>query len=245
MFAKTSRHAYRGTMTAAVALMLLAAPAAVAQVADATSTTPAVPPTTAPGAAPADMSPQDNYSTAPGANAADVGRDATTSPGVMPGTAGAASTATDMTGTTGTATAGTSATTPSDTTATDTATTGTAASGTAASGTASTGTTTTYGTATGSTGGSAGSATASTGGDAEVLAEIDKPTDLGERKGPAQRELALMQTTLLNRFSQLGFSDVREFRREGESYVAEAQTAEGQWVTVVMDPASGTIVARR
>lgn len=80
-------------------------------------------------------------------------------------------------------------------------------------------------------------------GGTEVLVEIDEVDDA--RLGPAQRRLSVMQTTLLNRFSQLGFSDVREFRREGETYVAEAVDGDGQEVTVVLDPASGTIVARR
>ncbi|ACI99036.1 PepSY domain-containing protein [Rhodospirillum centenum] len=80
-------------------------------------------------------------------------------------------------------------------------------------------------------------------GGTEVLVEIDEVDDA--RLGPAQRRLSVMQTTLLNRFSQLGFSDVRAFRREGESYVAEAVDGDGQEVTVVLDPASGTIVARR
>lgn len=86
-------------------------------------------------------------------------------------------------------------------------------------------------------------AQASTTGGTEVLVEIDEVDDA--RLGPAQRRLSVMQTTLLNRFSQLGFSDVREFRREGETYVAEAVDGDGQEVTVVLDPASGTIVARR
>ncbi len=80
---------------------------------------------------------------------------------------------------------------------------------------------------------------------ADVLVEIDDPANVEQRSGPEQRPTALMQTTLLNRFSQLGFSEVRDFRREGESYIAEALSKDGDWVTVVMDPMSGTIVARR
>jgi len=86
---------------------------------------------------------------------------------------------------------------------------------------------------------------AAAGEDVEVLVEIDRPPNMDERDGPARRELAIMQTTLLNRFSELGFSDVEEFRREGETYVAEAVDADGQEVTVVIDPIAGTVIARR
>lgn len=79
----------------------------------------------------------------------------------------------------------------------------------------------------------------------KVLAEIDVPTDVDERLGSDQQRTALMQTTLLNRFSQMGFSEVRDFRREGESYIAEALSRDGDWVTIVMDPVNGTIVARQ
>jgi len=78
--------------------------------------------------------------------------------------------------------------------------------------------------------------TASIGPDSEVLAEID---------GDAQRGTAEMQTALLNKFSQLGFTGVREFRRDGANYLAQAQTADGEWVDVVIDAESGTIVAER
>ncbi|WP_114393630.1 hypothetical protein [Oleisolibacter albus] len=86
--------------------------------------------------------------------------------------------------------------------------------------------------------GSSDSMTASAG--SEVLVEVEKPT-----AGSSRSRLAQTQTALLNRFSQLGFSDVKEFRREGETYVSEARTADGDWVSVVLDPQSGTIIARR
>lgn len=81
-------------------------------------------------------------------------------------------------------------------------------------------------------------------GGGQVLVEIDEVPNLDGRGGEARRRIALMQTTLLNRFSQLGFSDVTDFRREGETYVAEAVTAQGNEVTVTIDPLSGSIVAR-
>lgn len=77
-------------------------------------------------------------------------------------------------------------------------------------------------------------------GGTRVLAEVDVPEGTS-----ARQRVAVVQTALLNRFSQLGFSEIREFRREGETYVAEATDPEGEEVTVVLDPASGTIVARR
>lgn len=81
--------------------------------------------------------------------------------------------------------------------------------------------------------------------DVQVLAELDDPEVASGQGRPSQAQLADIQTKLLNRFSQLGFGEVREFRREGESYVTEALSKDGNWVTVVLDPMSGTIVARR
>lgn len=100
-------------------------------------------------------------------------------------------------------------------------------------------TTTTTTTTTTTDSGMSGS-TGSMSGDSEVLAEVEKSS-----AGSARERTAEMQTKLLNRFSQLGFSDVREFRREGETYMTEAKTAEGEWVNVVLDPTSGTILARK
>lgn len=175
---------------------------------------------------------------------------------------------TDMTtGGTGTTTGATTGTT-TGTTAGDMATGSTAGSTDAMPGSANTGTTTTYGSPTtgstatdststmggaaatggmGSTATDTGSSTSGTSstaasgsGDSQVLAEVEKPA-----KGNARQRTAETQRALLNRFSQLGFADVREFRREGETYITEAKTAEGDWVSVVLDPESGTIVQRK
>ncbi len=81
-------------------------------------------------------------------------------------------------------------------------------------------------------------------GQGRVLVEIDDVPNLEARNGPARQRLALMQTTLLNRFSQLGYSKVSNFRRDGETYVAEVTSPEGEEQTVIIDPMSGTIVAR-
>lgn len=82
-------------------------------------------------------------------------------------------------------------------------------------------------------------------GGVEILAEIGDPEVAvgGGAAGPART--ARMQTMLLNRFGQLGFGEVREFRREGDTYVTEALSKNGDWVTVVLDPVTGTIAARR
>lgn len=116
-----------------------------------------------------------------------------------------------------------------------------ATTGTAADSGATTGTMGATGSTASDTGASGSTSTASSGtGDTQVLAEVEKPS-----KGNARQRTAETQRALLNRFSQLGFADVREFRREGETYITEAKTAEGDWVSVVLDPESGTIVQRK
>ncbi len=75
----------------------------------------------------------------------------------------------------------------------------------------------------------------------DVLVDIDRVPAFEERMGPGQTRLELVQTTLLNRFSALGFNAVREFRREDERYFAEALTPGGEWVPVEIDPNMGTI----
>lgn len=69
--------------------------------------------------------------------------------------------------------------------------------------------------------------------------------DVQPRMGAAQRELELVQTTLLNRFGSLGFAQMREFRRDGERYVAEVMNPNGAWETVVIDPVSGEVTTRQ
>ncbi|HZH27489.1 MAG TPA: hypothetical protein VEY95_09945 [Azospirillaceae bacterium] len=65
------------------------------------------------------------------------------------------------------------------------------------------------------------------------------------RMGPAQREMEQAQTTLLNRFGQMGFSRLTDFRKEGENYVAQVVTREGESMTVLIDPRSGSVTPQR
>ena len=73
-----------------------------------------------------------------------------------------------------------------------------------------------------------------------VLAHVDASTIAKESK---QTKREMTATALLNRFSQLGFAGVREFRRDGDHYVAEAQTMDGKWVNVTIDPTNGDVRA--
>ncbi|MBP2303103.1 hypothetical protein [Azospirillum picis] len=69
--------------------------------------------------------------------------------------------------------------------------------------------------------------------------------DLAGRRGPGQRPIELAQTTLLNRLSASGYSMVRDFRKDGDMYVASAMDPQGQWSTVVLNPHTGDISQRR
>ncbi|HYD31568.1 MAG TPA: hypothetical protein VEB64_12020 [Azospirillaceae bacterium] len=75
------------------------------------------------------------------------------------------------------------------------------------------------------------------------------PADMTEairpRMGPAQRQLELVQTTLLNQFASLGYVDMRDFRREGERYLAQVQNRDGNWVTVEINPITGDITTQQ
>lgn len=62
-----------------------------------------------------------------------------------------------------------------------------------------------------------------------------------ERMGRNQRALELVQTTLLNRLASAGVTEMRDFQKQGERYVAEIRTQDGQWRTVQVDPFSGEI----
>ncbi|PWC37602.1 PepSY domain-containing protein [Azospirillum sp. TSO35-2] len=65
------------------------------------------------------------------------------------------------------------------------------------------------------------------------------------RRGRGQKPLELQQTTLLNQLSAAGYSAVRDFRKDGDRYVASAMDQKGQWSTVVLDPHTGSIAPRR
>ncbi|MBP2304407.1 hypothetical protein GBZ48_16225 [Azospirillum melinis] len=78
----------------------------------------------------------------------------------------------------------------------------------------------------------------STGGDLSGLTGSAGVTssDLAGRRGRGQKPVELQQTTLLNQLSAAGYVSVRDFRKEGDRYVANAMTPQGQWTTVVLDP---------
>lgn len=75
----------------------------------------------------------------------------------------------------------------------------------------------------------------------QVIARIDDIPNLDGRDGPGQTRLALLQTSLLNTFSTLGFTAVRDFRKVGERYYAQAMLPTGSWTAVEIDPNAGTI----
>lgn len=80
-------------------------------------------------------------------------------------------------------------------------------------------------------------------GNRQVLMNVDP--NIQGRQGRGQNRTELMQTSLLNYFSAAGFTSVRDFRKQGQNYVAEAQDQNGRWSTVELDPKTGTITALR
>ncbi|HEY0832679.1 MAG TPA: hypothetical protein VGE72_02120 [Azospirillum sp.] len=74
-----------------------------------------------------------------------------------------------------------------------------------------------------------------------ILLDLDRIPDGDQRRGPGQTPRELMATTLLNNFSSYGFTTVRNFQKAGLNYVAEARHSDGRWMTVQIDPVSGTI----
>ncbi|PWC85876.1 hypothetical protein TSH100_15020 [Azospirillum sp. TSH100] len=88
----------------------------------------------------------------------------------------------------------------------------------------------------GSTGGDVSGLTGSTGGTV---------SDFGGRRGRGQKPIELQQTTLLNQLSAAGYVSVRDFRKEGDRYVANAMTPQGQWTTVVLDPRNSSTTSAR
>lgn len=76
----------------------------------------------------------------------------------------------------------------------------------------------------------------------EIIARVDPATlDLSDRRGPGQRSIELIQTTLLNTLGGFGFSGAGQVRKQGETYLAEVETPRGEWFTVELDPHAGTI----
>ena len=69
----------------------------------------------------------------------------------------------------------------------------------------------------------------------QLSVEQGRP-DISNRKGKDQREMELVQTSLLNRFGGMGFAEMRNFRKIAENYAAEVRTVEGVWVNVLSTP---------
>jgi hypothetical protein len=78
-----------------------------------------------------------------------------------------------------------------------------------------------------------------------VIGGVQETPDASRRGDPGQRPIELMQTSLLNAFSAHGFTAVRDFRKAGDRYQAEVQDQSGRWMTVELDPRTGTIASVR
>lgn len=74
-----------------------------------------------------------------------------------------------------------------------------------------------------------------------VMMDVRDDASLQERRGRGQNTTELTQTSLLNSFSSAGFMGVRNFHKDGDRYVAEAQQRDGSWTMVELDPRTGTI----
>ncbi|CAO3421914.1 hypothetical protein [Azospirillum doebereinerae] len=68
--------------------------------------------------------------------------------------------------------------------------------------------------------------------------------DISARRGRGQNDLELSQTSLLNQFSAAGYTVVRDFRKDGDRYTAQAQDRNGRWTSVELDPRTSTITPR-
>ncbi|MBB3263766.1 hypothetical protein FHW79_001362 [Azospirillum sp. OGB3] len=95
----------------------------------------------------------------------------------------------------------------------------------------------------GTTGSATGTMPNTMQGNRQVIMNVDPNTTQRAERGQSRKEL--MQTSLLNYFSAAGFTSVRDFRKQGENYVAEAQSANGTWSTVLLDTNTGTISEMR
>lgn len=78
----------------------------------------------------------------------------------------------------------------------------------------------------------------------QLSLEQGRPS-VADRMGEDQREMELVQTSLLNRFGGMGFAEMRNFRKIGENYAAEVRTVEGVWINVVIDPATGAVTVQQ
>ena len=91
-----------------------------------------------------------------------------------------------------------------------------------------------------SSSGSTGYSTSATGSGAVMSRD-----DIASRRGRGQNDLELTQTSLLNEFSAQGYTAVRDFRKNGQNYVANVQDQQGNWMTVEIDPRSRAISPMR
>lgn len=80
---------------------------------------------------------------------------------------------------------------------------------------------------------------------AGTQARPDADPSMRGRMGPQQRQLELVQTTLLNRFGGLGFHRIVDIRKAGADYVATVETVRGNNVVLTIDPDTGQIVSER
>jgi hypothetical protein len=77
------------------------------------------------------------------------------------------------------------------------------------------------------------------------LSVEQRQPDISNRKGKDQREMELVQTSLLNRFGGMGFAEMRNFRKIGQNYAAEVRTVEGVWVNILIDPVTGAVTVQQ
>lgn len=85
----------------------------------------------------------------------------------------------------------------------------------------------------------------STGGTASGTGSMSSRDDIATRRGRGQNDLELTQTSLLNEFSAQGYTAVRDFRKNGQNYVANVQDQQGRWMTVELDPRTRAITPVR
>jgi hypothetical protein len=79
-----------------------------------------------------------------------------------------------------------------------------------------------------------------------VIAHVNPgDMDLQERNNGGQRSIEMIQTTLLNTLGGLGYQGVHDVRKVGDRYQTQALAPDGEWITVELDPQSGTISQAR
>lgn len=68
---------------------------------------------------------------------------------------------------------------------------------------------------------------------------------LEPRLAPNQRVDELVETTLLNQLGRLGFARLNWLHRDGDSYIAEVVTTQGQTATYRINPITGELTQLR